>query len=577
MVLTVTSGSFSTLVVLDNRKAYYGSAQVQPYTPDGAGNDVYIYDSTQKLQVQRIYVDLATDTVDVNGVTVFADAAALVDALAAAFFLSSVAGGPLNPNAAKLLFTAETVSLADGAEIDTGLLDFSAYAKQQLTIVADAAGLTFVQDLRPSETGEIQNVVLTLQDETNLTIPIRLSFQRLRIQNNTGQAVANVALQIKAYVGGDGATVAALSGGLVAQSQATLTRAVIAGSPAGTTGFQNVVVNSSGALLVSDYGTEVAQGKFSNVAIRTKSGRNSDIDTNTTPEDVWNGGGLYTGFNCTVAERLSFVSASALDVGSLVASGVATGGTTTALVDALATFITSGVAPGDLLINDTQTIHGVIASVDSETQLTAFDFSDGVAIDFTTGVADAYRIARATSTGAAVCKAFDMLDANYDSFEEYIILNGATAVLSGGSYLRQPSGRIILAGSFGSNQGEVTGRQSVTVANVTMVMPANSGETAIACDTVPRGKIFVMKNKAVQMARAGGTPGSAKAVFQTRKRGEAWQTKRPPEISEAQGYAPTTEGGLVATEFTDIKWSIESVSDNGTIVSAEFEYYIIDL
>ena len=48
-----------------------------------------------------------------------------------------------------------------------------------------------------------------------------------------------------------------------------------------------------------------------------KSGKNFDIDTATLPENVWNGGGLYTGFPITHTTTVQAVSSSASDVGVL--------------------------------------------------------------------------------------------------------------------------------------------------------------------------------------------------------------------------------------------------------------------
>ena len=59
---------------------------------------------------------------------------------------------------------------------------------------------------------------------------------------------------------------------------------------------------------------DVAYAAFLDPDIRIiqRSGSNTDIDTTTTPEDVWGGSGMYTGFPST-AETLSIVSASAND------------------------------------------------------------------------------------------------------------------------------------------------------------------------------------------------------------------------------------------------------------------------
>lgn len=575
-----TSSNSSIVYEKDGEQNVYNrQGELRIATDDESGQVAYLFDEkTLSANFRsRINIDLTSDIVDVNGVTVFANAGELVAALSLVFFSISDGGsGPTNPNASEVLFTSEIASLANGAEIDTGFIDFSPYAKQQIAIVSDSIGLTFVQTLKASDTGVERTLTIPLPRlDSPLNIPIRLAFQRLQIQNNSGASISNVTVQIKAYMGGDGATVATLDTALVAQSQALLTRSVLAGNPAGQSDFKNVVVNPAGALLTSDYGTEVAQGKFPGTALNKKFGRNNDIDGGSAPEDVWNGGGLYTGFDCVAAEILEFFSSSTADTGSLVSSGTATGGSGTTVVDTGATFVTDGVAIGDLVINDTQLIHGVVSAVTSETELTVFDFTAGGDTDFVFEVGDAYRVASAASTGAAVIRVSSLLDASYDSFAEYIIMNGTTPVSSAGSYLRQSRGVVVLAGTEQDNVGEVTGRQSTTVANVTMVMPARSGQTAICCDTVPRGQNWIIKTLNIQMARVNGNAGSAQVRFQTRKRGEAWQTRRFPEISNSLGYSSKDEGGIVVTQFTDVRWNVEDVSDNNTIVSAEFEYFII--
>lgn len=478
----------------------------------------------------------------------------------------------------KVLYINEQ-NLADGEELDSGWLDFESYIKQQLTIVAPVSGVTFRQSLRyaPDGNESVVSIPLALSSST-FSVPIRQRFQRIQIQNNTGGTLNNVSLEIKVHKeGGDGFTVSPLSSTLIAQSQAGLTRSVLAGQDVGTTDvaatFKNVSVNAAKALLTADFGTEIARGLIPGYKINKKFGRNSDIDTGTAPEDIWNGGGIYTGHNCTEAETLEFFSDDVNDRGSLVSSGTATGGSTTTIEDSSATFVSDGVAVGDLLINDTQKTHGFISAV-TETTITIWYMSNGVN-GHSNNSGDAYRIATSIDTGAAVCKFSGMLDADYNSYSEYVIMNGTTAVSSVGTYLRQDRGKVVLSGSSETNEGEITGRQVTTTANVTMVMPGQSGQTAICASTVPSGETWIIKQLEVSMARASGSAGSAKARFQVRERGGAWQTKRFPEISNGLKYTEKDIGGIVINEFTDVKWGVQEVSDNNTIVSAEFEYFIL--
>lgn len=62
-----------------------------------------------------------------------------------------------------------------------------------------------------------------------------------------------------------------------------------------------------------EYGLAIRRGLVPGVSIVHKFGRNPDIDTASGFEDLWSGGGLYTGFNATAAEIVTVVSSSALD------------------------------------------------------------------------------------------------------------------------------------------------------------------------------------------------------------------------------------------------------------------------
>lgn len=64
------------------------------------------------------------------------------------------------------------------------------------------------------------------------------------------------------------------------------------------------------------YLDRVVNGEIANSFLVPKTGINTDVDTGSTPEDVWSGGGAYTGFPAAAAEG-QIVSSSAADVGTL--------------------------------------------------------------------------------------------------------------------------------------------------------------------------------------------------------------------------------------------------------------------
>jgi len=107
----ITSSANSFLVEIDGKKASFRSGDIHPYNPDGSGDTVYIYETTgilkalgrsvsvndPNLSKDRIPMTIGTDTIDIDGTTVFADADALFAALEAVFFLASP-DSPLIPD-----------------------------------------------------------------------------------------------------------------------------------------------------------------------------------------------------------------------------------------------------------------------------------------------------------------------------------------------------------------------------------------------------------------------------------------------------------------------------------------------
>ena len=73
-----------------------------------------------------------------------------------------------------------------------------------------------------------------------------------------------------------------------------------------------------------------------------KFGRNPDIGTGTVPEDIWNGGGVYTGFPTGAPEEFEVFSSSASDTGVLTFTYLAS---STSTAYATATVTLNGTTP----------------------------------------------------------------------------------------------------------------------------------------------------------------------------------------------------------------------------------------
>lgn len=322
---------------------------------------------------------------------------------------------------------------------------------------------------------------------------------------------------------------------------------------------------------VQDVGVDVGFGDNDNYTTETKFGRNPDVDTGTTPEDLWAGGGVYTGFNATANEDLDISSDDVDDQGQQISSGTATGGSATTLVDSGADFVTTdGVAAGDCLINDTKGGHGIITSV-TATTITVFRMVGADANES----GDSYRVANANDTGAAVVRIDNILNASYvEQTPVYAILNGTTTVTVSVDAMRAPRGQVVLAGSTGNAEGDITCTQATTHANVFFAIPAGTDRTQVGTYTVPSGKVALVKRVRIGIVRINGSPGSANITIRARRYGETFQAVRSFEVQTGDAVNFDQFGG---DEYrTDFKFRIEDVSDNNTTADGAIEFVLKD-
>ncbi len=70
--------------------------------------------------------------------------------------------------------------------------------------------------------------------------------------------------------------------------------------------------NKMSFISTTDFSLETAIGN-NDYELFYRFGRNGDIDTGSTPEDIWHGGGIYTGFPTSAAETFEIRSASGND------------------------------------------------------------------------------------------------------------------------------------------------------------------------------------------------------------------------------------------------------------------------
>ncbi len=239
----------------------------------------------------------------------------------------------------------------------------------------------------------------------------------------------------------------------------------------------------------------IAMGYVPGASYGFKFGNNVEVDTGTAPEDVWGGGGDYTGQPTSGAETL------------------------------------------DVYSDDTA------------------DTSAG--------------------TGARTVQIWGLDTDGYEQTET-VTMDGTTHVVTSGTYTRCNRAKVLTAGTGATNAGVICIEMSTTSANVMAKVPIGSAQTRIACYTVPTGKTMLVIAAFVSIARASGANGSASMSLRARVPGGVYQSALTPEVTTGQSLPLGLAGGFVFTAGTDIKWRVDSVSDNDTIVSGMFEYLLLD-
>lgn len=109
-------------------------------------------------------------------------------------------------------------------------------------------------------------------------------------------------------------------------------------------GLNEISVQRPLQVASSDIGIAVSRGLIDGSSWVLKSGRNPDVDTANVPEDIWNLGGVYTGFPTSEPETVQVFSSNAGDTGVLTITYLPTA-TSTAYVQGTVTL--NGTTPVD--------------------------------------------------------------------------------------------------------------------------------------------------------------------------------------------------------------------------------------
>lgn len=356
---------------------------------------------------------------------------------------------------------------------------------------------------------------------------------------------------------------------IVSDDDAELVKSVLTGPDINGNFFNFGVDNPQPVIDLN--GTTIALGNITGYSSVQKFGYNGGLGV--TPQTIWTLNFDYV--FPTVASIMTVSSDDVNDVGSVVSSGIATGGSLLTLEDTGATFVTDGVAVGDIVINDTNVTLGVVASL-TETEITvAISMNQKSSNTFIANAAgDTYRVITSASTGAALIHIFG-LDSNYNSLDEFVVLNGQNAVNTTGTYIRMHRAIIITAGSTGANEGGVyvgTGAVAGGVpANVYTHIQTGKNQTLQAFFTIPAGK----SGYVTRWYMSVGTGKELDALLQFRPFGEVFQVKQ--EFSIVQNTRELDfPVPLRVEERTDIRAFGNLTSTPAVSVASAFDMILID-
>jgi len=328
----------------------------------------------------------------------------------------------------------------------------------------------------------------------------------------------------------------------------------------------------------TDFFMEVAKGNIPGHKGIEIAGENIDLDNTGTFEDIWDVGGVCV--PPTQARLHNIASAgvsAAADAGTVLSSGTMTGGSSTTLVDDVATFSTDTVAVGDLALNDANVEFGRVTGV-TETALTfAGGMLDPAAEEVGKGnsAGNSYRIVTDASTGASVVWMIG-LNASRLEQEEFIVLNGASNVATANPYIRMH-----LARAFGTSSSSVAGDTITATAQddstITWQILNGNNQTLNAFYTVPVDKTGYIVNWWSSLSRE--TAAAASHVHLRAGTKDGFKYSVQPRAINTVGNSSLSYPYIIPRRIpggSDI-WVEANSNANSVGVSAGFEIIIVNI
>ena len=314
------------------------------------------------------------------------------------------------------------------------------------------------------------------------------------------------------------------------------------------------------------YRSQVSRGVVAGVGFIQKYGEAPDIDIADNFLTVWDNKSIYV--PPTQGRIHDVVSDDIADVGTLLSSGTMTDGGVDFIEDTGATFVSDGVAVGDVALDDDCIAVGIVTSL-TEIKLDILglmrDPENGKAI--ICGSTDAYRIVTNGSTGASIAYIAGINTLRLDQ-EEFVILNGTTNVPTANSYFRQHRARV-----FGANTTGLVGVLTSTAqtdGTISLQIIDGNNQTLMAVYTVPIDKDGFITNWWTNLA--GNTVAISNVILWVGlMQGIGYIVQKVALNSSGDSSFVTPESFSKSVPGGADIWITADSSSNNAIVSAGFD------
>jgi hypothetical protein len=163
--------------------------------------------------------------------------------------------------------------------------------------------------------------------------------------------------------------------------------------------------------------------------------------------------------------------------------------------------------------------------------------------------------------------------------EETLTMNGTTIVTSVDSWYRVNRIWVVTAGSSGSNTGTITVRHSTTTTNVFGIIEPLRNQSTIMCYTIPFNRTGYITSYNLIMSRNNGSDGSGNISLRIRDTladvNSVYRTRAIISMTTSSPYQINLDTYIRLESGSDIRFRVDYVSDNNTIMSGSFSIILV--